>query len=1186
MTADLASPASLLYRHPMCARLSIPQGGIVQGSYMEIHNGARIIALQYYLDDTIAPAGVDAAQKGLVTLSRDNNGNAITSLKWQDETGAAWVFDGTTGDLLSYTSPDGVVVSDVSDCLDIRRNAQDNSIRQIWSYWDGLLNVENITASGYRIALYSADQVSGQSSSGEYELAEGAAPFKSFQVAYASTGLVITESTPRHEDYVCTWTQGADSAWSMTIGTGTEAIRTSRTRSVLESATDAGFEVWQLVTTVSKNNVAASCVAEVYQNSPMGNLLLARVEGYGSEAAQTTTYEYDGVGNMVSSVAPNGRREENWYDETGRVVKTFEPWHGEDYTLITDYAYAYSSNSRYSSEIASISRKVRQNGTNNAVTLTNESYTYTEANGIKRVEQHTTASGSNFTHLRVTETWTNDAPNALDRGRIRMTQAENGVQRLYTYAAATLHNALYTITVEEQVNGAPVAGQSHRSVSYVDAEGNVVYEEEYILLTANTWEKISGVTNTYDTQNRLVGTLRDNGRSTTRTLTCRSQPLSETDEDGIQTDYAYDSARQLTEITRSVVMDGETTVTPETITEYVRDAAGRVTSAIVYAGAMETETSASYDLLGRIISQTDALGRTTAYAYSADGLTVTATLPTGATLITARNTDGSLTHIAGTGQPERYYSYDLNGSNTRTTIRLGDNSTIVAQSTANGFGETTMESQVTTAGFVYARYEYNALGQVIKTYKDSGWNTPQTASTLYEYDSMGNEIKQTLALAEVPAPENSPIAETSYGAEILDNAVFTVVTKTRYNTAGNALTSLQKTLISESPALESKSISIDERGHATTTWIEYGTGAVRLSKQTIPTSNVTAAARSVDGFTVTRTDHAGITTAQTRAFTTTGVTLTQTDGRGNTSTSHTDLAGRVISSTDAANNTTTIVYCTDSDNPATITNAQGKTICCRYDTRGRKTAEYGTAIQPACFAYDDENRLVALTTFRHSAGDITTDPSSRTDGDTTTWAYHAASGLEVSKTYADQSSVTKSYNAFGLLAAETNARNIVKTMTYETARGLLTGISFSNAASPSQSFTYNHLGLPTQVTDAAGTRTIAYNDYNEPLTDSLAADGVTHLITEAYDAFGRSAGYTYAKAGSAQQTISIGYGTDGRINSAGFTHGGANKNFEYSYLTGSNLLRSLTMPNNMSLTQGYETSRDLLTSMTYRRGTT
>ncbi len=65
LTADLASPASLLYRHPMCARLSIPQGGIVQGSYMEIHNGARIIALQYYLDDTIAPAGVDAAQKVL-----------------------------------------------------------------------------------------------------------------------------------------------------------------------------------------------------------------------------------------------------------------------------------------------------------------------------------------------------------------------------------------------------------------------------------------------------------------------------------------------------------------------------------------------------------------------------------------------------------------------------------------------------------------------------------------------------------------------------------------------------------------------------------------------------------------------------------------------------------------------------------------------------------------------------------------------------------------------------------------------------------------------------------------------------------------------------------------------------------------------------------------------------------------
>lgn len=45
--------------------------------------------------------------------------------------------------------------------------------------------------------------------------------------------------------------------------------------------------------------------------------------------------------------------------------------------------------------------------------------------------------------------------------------------------------------------------------------------------------------------------------------------LSETDEEGIRTDYAYDSALQLTEITRAAVYDGETCITPETIIYYL-----------------------------------------------------------------------------------------------------------------------------------------------------------------------------------------------------------------------------------------------------------------------------------------------------------------------------------------------------------------------------------------------------------------------------------------------------------------------------------------------------------------------------------------------------------------------------------------------------------------------------------------
>ena len=69
----------------------------------------------------------------------------------------------------------------------------------------------------------------------------------------------------------------------------------------------------------------------------------------------------------------------------------------------------------------------------------------------------------------------------------------------------------------------------------------------------------------------------------------------------------------------------------------------------------------------------------------------------------------------------------------------------------------------------------------------------------------------------------------------------------------------------------------------------------RLHSETIPTSTLAATARVVDDFVTTQTDHSGITSSFTRAYTATGITQTATDGRGNTTTTHTDLAGRTMS---------------------------------------------------------------------------------------------------------------------------------------------------------------------------------------------------------------------------------------------------------------------------------------------------
>ena len=180
------------------------------------------------------------------------------------------------------------------------------------------------------------------------------------------------------------------------------------------------------------------------------------------------------------------------------------------------------------------------------------------------------------------------------------------------------------------------------------------------------------------------------------------------------------------ETIREEVKDGDTIVTPETITTYTRDAAGRTLTTRRDIGAMTTTESTEYDILGRVTRQTDILGRVTTTAYSADGLTTTTTTPAGATTITLRNADGSTQSISGTAQRELHYSYTRNGNNLATTVSLLDGS-ILSQSITNGNGQTIVTATPNTlGGFIYTRSEYNAKGQLTKQYQDTGSNTATT----------------------------------------------------------------------------------------------------------------------------------------------------------------------------------------------------------------------------------------------------------------------------------------------------------------------------------------------------------------------------------------------------------------------------------------------------------------------------
>ncbi len=921
-----------------------------------------------------------------------------------------------------------------------------------------------------------------------------------------------------------------------------------------------------------------ACNRSVRQYTDGGWLLVSETEAFNTPLARTTSYEYNSQYRVSRINRPDGGYTRYEYDGEGRVTLEAAPWAGGgEQVTRTEYAGLRFYDNR-PARVAEF--RVLSDGTE--IELTAAAYAYERSPLMERVTKTVTAAGSGQEQTSVEETYGEAAAYPYAAGQTKFTRDIAGVETFYDYEAAEEHGAAHKKTAVTKVGGELAAGQSRKTESFLAANGTVLFEQESVW-DGDNWLPLSSGAHEYDEEGRRTKTTRGNGRVTSTSWMCCGK-LSETDEDGILTSYGYNSAHQLVETIRSEISDGDTVVTPETITTYTRDAAGRALQTRRDRGAMTTTESVEYDRLGRIVRQTDVLGRVTATAYSEDGLTETVTTPSGATLVTERHPDGSVLHEYGTGQRERCHVYDIDHNCLRETVTLAGQTTILSRTLVNGFGQSVLQVTPTTAGFLYDRSEYNAQGRLIRTWRDAGTQegAAAMAPTLYEYDAFGNMTRETLALAEQPAPDNSPIREYAFSVENAEDGIYMVTAQTRYNAEGQPLVSVRKQLLSElSGVLETKAVIIDERGLTSAEWTEYAENTKRIQKSIVPSSSVTAQTVAADGLMLSQQNHAGITETAARAYTATGVTLTRTDGRGNTTTIRTDLAGRAVSVTDAAGNETVTQYDARFDLAAVVTDALGNTVCAGYDARGRKTAEWGTGTQPLLMGYDEADRLVSLTTFRAAQeGDIAEDPTGRADGDTTAWSYDDATGLETRKTYADGTHVDKTWDAFNRLATETNARGIVKTRTYEQARGLLAGISYSDAT-PGQSFAYDHLGQLTQITDAAGTRTFACNPYGEPETDCLEANGISWQVSELYDGLGRQAGYELSAGERRVQQARLSYDGKGRLSALAAE--GMETPFSWTYCEQGGLVEQLAYPNGMTRVNTYEDSRDLLSVIDYRR---
>ena len=1070
-------------------------------------------------------------------------------------------FSSSTGEVVSVTSSSGHVTSAEEYFSKVQVTYHQNgSLASVYSRAQGLMRSipegDRLTLEWFAPGKTVPDGEGGFTVAGE--------PYKT--AVYETSlenGVKVTHITNRRAGQEPHFIERREEGNKVTIvkGEGEERIVRTIERNALP---DSKWERIERVQGINEE-APASCTRTVKKYTDGGWLTISRTEGYKTPLARTTLYTYNDQFRVSLELKPNGGYTRYEYDEQGRTVLSAAPWAGGgERGTRTTYADLRFNDFRPATETEVI---IAEDG--EETQLLKRTYTYEDSPQVGRTTVTETALGSNQVHTSVEETYGEMAEYPYARGRRKMSQGVNGVQTVYSYEAAAEYGAVHKETETVQANGSIVPGQSTRNVEYIAENGATTRKEQYVH-TGKDWSLIASEDYEYDDEQRLVKTTKGNGRTSTTEWMCCG-PLRETDEDGITTSYGYNSAKQLVETIRSA-----TETTPETITSYSYDAAGRTIATRRDIGAMTTVESTEYDDLGRVISSTDVLGRVTRTEYSEDGLTTTVTTPAGATLITKKYYDGIDLFHGGTGQRGIETQLELTEEGILTTTL--SKGVILSRNLKNGFGQITRQEQPNTKGsFIVTRNLYNGKGQSVCS------QTEDLAPIITEYNELGQAMKKTVLPDELHPdnPAKNRITEHSSCYRFREDGVYQVQASTTYNADGLPLTQTTENMVSRlSAVLENKSITTDIYGQQSVQWTEYIAPTKRTQFSRIPTSNMVAESLVVDGFTVSQTDHSGIRSSQTRSYASTGMVLKQTDSRGNVTTTETDLAGRPVQTTDSAGNVTTTSYLPCCDNPACITDALGGTVCYSYDIRGRKTAEYGTAIQPACFAYDEADHMVALTTFRSNEEDITSDPSNRTDGDTTAWLYDEATGLELKKTYADGSRISKTYDELNRLKTLAKARGVVTIYTYASLTGELVSASH-NDGTPGWEFTYNHLGQMISVRDASGIRAFSYDAYGRTQQDTSFGT-VESCIQEEYDTFGRSAGCRLMVGTRTVQHSHLDYDSKGGM--IGINLEGLKSPFTWEYDQTSGFLNHLTYPNGMVRNNAYHPTLNLVTAIGYRKG--
>ncbi|MGE0481698.1 MAG: RHS repeat domain-containing protein [Phycisphaerae bacterium] len=274
-----------------------------------------------------------------------------------------------------------------------------------------------------------------------------------------------------------------------------------------------------------------------------------------------------------------------------------------------------------------------------------------------------------------------------------------------------------------------------------------------------------------------------------------------------------------------------------------------------------------------------------------------------------------------------------------------------------------------------------------------------------------------------------------------------------------------------------------------------------------------------------------------------------------------------------------------------------------YSLRGELEKTWGDVPQPTYVEYDAYGQRTTLRTYRGGTGwDGSSWPGSPGDADETTWTYDPATGLLLTKTYADSTEVNYTYTEDGELYTRQWARHAATDVTaygYDGATGELLSVTYDASFNMTNlAYTYDRLGRRVTVSDAAGARTFAYDAATLELVSETFTSGMfsglvikpDHEDGSGGTLEGRWAGLRVGTSGDddSQYLAHYGYDAAGRLNRVtgpGLPAGsGASHGAFYTFVSNSDLVDQVRYKVDGGdvrawVARSYEAERDLVTSV-------